>query len=100
MLPILQADNEVHALQLANDTEFGLSSAVFTRDYDRGVRFASGIRVGMSHINDQSVADAAYAPFGGEKNSGIGRINAEWIIDEYTRTHWITLQKRPLPYPF
>jgi acyl-CoA reductase-like NAD-dependent aldehyde dehydrogenase len=46
----------------------------------------------MGHVNDISVADSEYAACGGEKNSGIGRFNAEWIIDEFTRPHWITTQ--------
>lgn len=100
ILPVLKARDEAHALQLAKDTEYGLSSAVFTRDIERCVAFVQRLRVGMSHVNDHPIADAAYAPFGGERNSGIGRFNAEWIIDEYTQTHWITIQKTPASLPF
>ncbi|MCY0386778.1 aldehyde dehydrogenase family protein [Robbsia sp. Bb-Pol-6] len=100
LLPILRARDEAHALELANDTEFGLSSAVFTRDLERGVRFARGIVAGMTHINDISVDDQPNAPFGGEKNSGLGRFNGEWAIEEFTRLHWITLQYAPRDYPF
>jgi acyl-CoA reductase-like NAD-dependent aldehyde dehydrogenase len=100
VLPILKAKDDAHALQLANDSEYGLSCAVFSRDLDRATRFALQIEAGMAHINDQSVADAAYAPFGGEKNSGIGRFNADWIIDEYTRTQWLTIQHGAATLPF
>ncbi len=100
VLPILKARDEAHALELANDTEYGLSSAVFTNDLTRGVRFARGIRAGMTHINDITVDDHPEAPFGGEKNSGLGRFNGEWAIEEFTRTHWITLQTVPRAYPF
>ncbi|WP_343598100.1 aldehyde dehydrogenase family protein [Acinetobacter sp.] len=93
VLPILKARDEAHALELANDTEFGLSSAVCTSNHERGVKFALGIEAGMSHINEISVADHPVAPFGGEKNSGLGRFNGQWIIEEYTTTHWITAQK-------
>ena len=93
ILPVLKADNEAHALQLANDTCYGLSSAVCTADYDRGVEFALQIEAGMTHINSISVADAPNAPFGGEKNSGLGRFNGEWILHEFSRTHWVTTQK-------
>ena len=93
VLPVLKADNEEHALQLANDTCYGLSSAVCTSDYDRGVKFALQIEAGMTHINSISAADAPNAPFGGEKNSGIGRFNGEWILHEFSRTHWVTTQK-------
>jgi Aldehyde dehydrogenase family len=99
VLPVLKARDEAHALQLANDTEYGLSSAVFTRDIERGVAFVQRLRVGMSHVNDQPIADAAYAPFGGERNSGVGRFNAEWIIDEYTRTHCSRSRRRRLVCP-
>lgn len=94
VLPIIKARDEAHALELANATEFGLSSSVYTRDLERGVRFARGIEAGMTHVNNMSVGDQANAPFGGEKNSGLGRFNGHWILDEFTRTHWITVQEQ------
>ncbi len=100
LLPVLKARDERHALELANDTDYGLSSAVFTGDLERGVRFARGIVAGMTHINDITVADQPNAPFGGEKNSGLGRFNGAWAIAEFTRTHWITLQNGRREYPF
>lgn len=100
LLPVIKSRDEAHALQLANDTEYGLSSAVFTGDLERGVRFARGIVAGMTHINGMSVDDQTNAPFGGEKNSGLGRFNGDWAIDEFTRAQWITLQFEPRQYPF
>lgn len=100
VLPIIKSRDEDHALVLANDTEYGLSSAVFTGDLERGVRFARGIVAGMTHINGMSVDDQTNAPFGGEKNSGLGRFNGDWAIDEFTRAQWITLQFEPRQYPF
>ena len=94
VLPIIKARDEVHALELANATEFGLSSSVYTRDLERGVRFARGIEAGMTHVNNMSVGDQPNAPFGGEKNSGLGRFNGQWILEEFTRTHWITVQEQ------
>ena len=91
ILPILKATNEQHALDLANNTEFGLSSAVCTQNIQRGQMFAEKIDAGMSHINGITVADHANAPFGGEKNSGLGRFNGRWIFEEFTRTHWLTI---------
>jgi Aldehyde dehydrogenase family len=76
------------------------SSAVFTRDRARGELFALRIEAGMTHINDHSVADVPTGPFGGEKNSGIGRFGGEWIIRELTRDHWITVRHQPTAYPF
>lgn len=93
VLPIIRAHDEAHALELANATEFGLSSSVYTQDLERGVRFARGIEAGMTHVNNMSVADQPHAPFGGEKNSGLGRFNGHWILQEFTRTHWITAQE-------
>jgi aldehyde dehydrogenase (NAD+) len=100
LLPILKARDEAHALALANDTEYGLSSAVFTRDMERGRRFLLNVKAGMGHVNNISVADSDYAPYGGEQNSGIGRFNAQWVIDEFTRPHWITTQRDPVTLPF
>jgi aldehyde dehydrogenase (NAD+) len=100
VLPIIKARDEAHALELANQSEYGLSSAVFTANLERGVRFARGITAGMTHINDMTVDDQPNAPFGGEKNSGLGRFNGEWAIEEFTRAQWITLQHKPRPYPF
>jgi aldehyde dehydrogenase (NAD+) len=77
-----------------------LSSAVFTRDEARGLRFALGVEAGMTHINDSSVDDTPTGPFGGEKNSGIGRFGGEWILQEFTRDHWITAQHTRRKYPF
>lgn len=66
ILPVLKAQDETHALFLANYTENGLSSAVCTQDYERGWKFALGIEADMTHINDTSVDDQPIAPFGGE----------------------------------
>jgi aldehyde dehydrogenase (NAD+) len=98
--PIIKVRNEAEASQVANDTEYGLSSAVFTQDEGRGLRFALGIEAGMTHINDQPINDLPNAPFGGEKNSGIGRFGGDWIVEEFTTNHWITLQHTPRSYPF
>lgn len=93
VLPVIRARDEAHALELANATPFGLSSSVYTRDVQRGLRFAQGIEAGMTHINNMSVADQPNAPFGGERNSGLGRFNGRWILEEFTRTHWVTVQQ-------
>lgn len=97
---IIKVSGEDEALRLANDTEYGLSSAVFTRDIERGVQFALRIEAGMTHVNDSPVNDLPNNPFGGEKNSGLGRFGGDWIVDEMTSDHWITVQHAPRPYPF
>ncbi|MGY0559396.1 aldehyde dehydrogenase family protein [Luteimonas sp. A277] len=100
LVGIQSARDAEHALELANDSEYGLSSAVFTGDVARGLEFARRVRAGMTHVNDMPVNDDANAPFGGEKNSGLGRFNGDWAIDEFTTDQWITVQTGPRPYPF
>ncbi|MDT4786909.1 4-hydroxybenzaldehyde dehydrogenase (NADP(+)) [compost metagenome] len=100
LVGIQSARDAEHALELANRSEYGLSSAVFTASLERGVQFAQRIHAGMTHVNDIPVNDEPNAPFGGEKNSGLGRFNGDWAIEEFTTDHWITLQHSPRPYPF
>ncbi|PVZ16521.1 MULTISPECIES: aldehyde dehydrogenase family protein [unclassified Pseudomonas] len=100
LVGIQQAEDEAHALALANDSELGLSSAVFTGDLERGARLARRIKAGMTHVNDIPVNDEAHAPFGGEKNSGLGRFNGDWAIEAFTTDHWISVQATPRQYPF
>ena len=100
LVGIQSARDASHALELANSSEYGLSSAVFTRDLAKGLQFAQGIRAGMTHINDMPVNDEANAPFGGEKNSGLGRFNGDWAIAEFTTDQWITVQSATRSYPF
>lgn len=91
--PLICASNEAEALRMANDTQYGLSSSVFTSDEARGQKFALGIEVGMTHINDITVHDYPHVMFGGEKNSGIGRFNGEWVIEEFTTDQFISFQR-------
>lgn len=98
--PIIRARDENEALALANATEYGLSGAVFTRDVERGVRFAQRLEVGMAHVNDHPVNDSPFSPFGGEKNSGIGRFNGGWAVDAFTTEQWLSVQHAPRPAPF
>ena len=98
--PILRARDAADALKIANDTELGLAAAVFTQDVERGLRFAQQLESGMAHINDQPVNDLPYNPFGGEKNSGIGRFNGTWSVAAFTTDQWISVQHTPREYPF
>ncbi|WP_120996109.1 aldehyde dehydrogenase family protein [Stutzerimonas urumqiensis] len=98
--PIMRARDAEDALRIANATEYGLSAAVFTRDLERGVRFARRFESGMCHVNDQPVNDQIFNPFGGEKNSGIGRFNGRWAVDAFTTDQWVTVQHTPRRYPF
>ncbi|MCO6187858.1 aldehyde dehydrogenase family protein [Rhizobium sp. L1K21] len=91
--PVIRAADEREALAFANDTEYGLSSAVITGDEQRGMRFAQGLEAGMTHINDMTIHDFPHVMFGGEKNSGLGRFNGHWIIEEFTTDHLVTVQR-------
>jgi aldehyde dehydrogenase (NAD+) len=96
---LMRFTSEEEVIRIANDTEAGLSSAVFTHDVERGVRVAKRLQVGMTHINDWPVNDEANTAFGGEKESGLGRFGGEWAIAELTTDHWISVQDRPRRYP-
>ncbi len=100
IVPIIGAEDEEDALRLANASRYGLSSAVCGADLDRAVRFAQRVDAGMTHVNDMTVQDEQNMPFGGEKNSGIGRFNGHWVLDEMTRVHWVSVQHEPRRYPF
>ncbi len=100
LAPIIVAHGEDEALRFANMSDYGLSSAVVGTDVERATAFALKIDAGMTHVNDMTVADERNVPFGGEKNSGLGRFNGEWILEEMTRTHWTSVQHEAHPYPF
>ncbi|EHL02158.1 ALDH-like protein [Glarea lozoyensis ATCC 20868] len=88
---LFSVSSEEEALRLANDTEYGLSSAVFTRDLARGLRFARGIESGAVHINGMSVHDETALPHGGVKSSGYGRFGASGL-EEWVRTKTVTFK--------
>ncbi|MEO6361459.1 MAG: aldehyde dehydrogenase [Sphingomicrobium sp.] len=96
---ITRARNEAHAIELANDTEYGLSAAVFTRDTARGLRVAKQIKSGICHVNGPTVHDEAQMPFGGVKASGYGRFGGKAGIDAFTELRWITIETQPGHYP-
>lgn len=97
---LIRFKTDEEAIELANGTEYGLSGALHTRDLQRGIQFAKQVETGMIHINDQSVNDEMNTPFGGEKNSGVGRFGNEFIVDELTTVQWISVQVKPRQYPF
>jgi aldehyde dehydrogenase (NAD+) len=98
VITILKADGEERALTLANDAEYGLTSSVFTRDVERGARFAQRIETGMGYGNDSSVNDEPHVAFGGEKQSGYGRFGGQWALEEFTTDHLVSVQHQRLDY--
>jgi benzaldehyde dehydrogenase (NAD) len=97
---IVRVDGEEEALACANDNEYGLSSAVFSRDVARAMNLARRIESGICHVNGPTVHDEAQMPFGGVKGSGLGRFGGQAGIAEFTDLRWITVQTTPRHYPF
>jgi len=97
---VTKAHDPDHALTLANDSSYGLSSAVLTNDLQLAMRFAYELEAGMVHLNGPTVHDDPRAPFGGVKNSGNGREGGHWSMEELTEIKWITMQQGRRQYPF
>jgi acyl-CoA reductase-like NAD-dependent aldehyde dehydrogenase len=88
---LIEVEDEKEAIRIANDTEYGLASAVFTNDLARGLRIARKIETGAVHINAMSVHDEPSLPHGGVKASGYGRFGTSGI-EEWVKTKTITFQ--------
>ncbi|MGR3936147.1 aldehyde dehydrogenase family protein [Streptomyces sp. BRA346] len=97
---LIPFDGDEEALRIANDTDYGLSGAVHTGDIERGVRLAKRVHTGMIHVNDSTVHDEPIVPFGGEKHSGVGRLNGESMVEDFTTTKWISIQHGRSQFPF
>jgi acyl-CoA reductase-like NAD-dependent aldehyde dehydrogenase len=99
VVAVIRAKDEAQAIALANDTEYGLSASVFTRDTARGLRVARRIKSGICHVNGPTVHDEAQMPFGGTKASGYGRFGGKAGVDSFTELRWITIETQPGHYP-
>jgi acyl-CoA reductase-like NAD-dependent aldehyde dehydrogenase len=97
---VSMADDAEHALALANNTSYGLSSAVLTNNMQVAMRFAMELEAGMVHLNGPTLLDEVVAPFGGVKDSGAGREGGRWSIEEMTEVKWVTIQMGKRQYPF
>ncbi len=98
--PVIRVKGEDEAVRVANDTEYGLSSAVFSRDIGRAMAVAARIEAGICHINGPTVGDEAQMPFGGVKGSGYGRFGGKASIAEFTDLRWMTIEDPGQHYPF
>ena len=96
---VLRARNVDEAVDLANDCEYGLSAAVFSRDITTALSVAQRIDSGICHINSPTVQDEAQMPFGGTKASGLGRFGGKAGIAEFTDLRWISISTRHRHYP-
>ena len=92
--PIIRVKNIDEAIEVANDTEYGLQAGVFTADYASAMRCAQEIEAGTVFINKQSTFRTDNMPFGGFKNSGIGKEGIKYAVDEMTKTKLIGLNLR------
>jgi len=97
--PVVVVADMEEAIAVANDSEFGLSAGIITRDEERGMEVAHRLETGMAHINDSSVNDEAHVPFGGVKNSGMGRQNGRASVEAFSELRWITLDRGGRQYP-
>jgi acyl-CoA reductase-like NAD-dependent aldehyde dehydrogenase len=100
VVSVIRVNGTERAIEVANDTEYGLSAAVFGRDIARAMEVAKRIQSGICHINAPTVHDEAQMPFGGTKASGYGRFGGLAAIDEFTELRWITIQTGKHHYPF
>jgi acyl-CoA reductase-like NAD-dependent aldehyde dehydrogenase len=97
--PVIRVRGIDAAVRVANDTEYGLSAAVFGQDVRRALAVARRIESGICHINGPTVADEPQMPFGGVKASGYGRFGGRAVIEAFTELRWITIEG-PQHYPF
>jgi benzaldehyde dehydrogenase (NAD) len=101
VLAVVPFDSDEEAIALHNASQYGLSVGVITQSLERALHFTGRLRTGIVHINDQSVGDEPWAPFGGRGASGNGSRHggiANW--EEFTQWQWVTVQDRATPYPF
>ena len=96
---VIKAKNAADAIQLANDTRSGLTSAVITNDLQLAMRCALELESGFVHINGSTVHDEPHGPFSGVKDSGMRREGGRWSMDELTQLKWITIQQGEAHYP-
>lgn len=96
---VVRAEDDEDAIRIANDTEYGLSAAVFSRNIPRAINVARRIESGICHVNGPTVHDEAQMPFGGTKASGYGRFGGKAGIDQFTELRWITIETQPGRFP-
>ncbi|NIO70214.1 MAG: aldehyde dehydrogenase family protein [Anaerolineae bacterium] len=98
--PVIPVKDVEEAIAVANDSEYGLSAGVITKDEEKGLYVARHLESGMVHINDASVYDEPHMPFGGVKASGIGRHGGKASIEAFTELRWLSLERGGRHYPF
>ena len=99
VVALIRARDADQAVEIANDSQYGLSAAIFTRDIAKGLMLAKRIKSGICHINGPTVHDEPQMPFGGTGASGYGRFGGKQGIDSFTETRWITVETLPGQFP-
>ncbi len=97
---VMPFDTTEEAIRIANDSAFGLSGAIHTKDVEYGAELAKLIDTGMVHVNGGTIDDEPLVAFGGEKASGVGRLNGRWALEEFTTLKWVSVLHKPRHYPF
>ncbi len=97
---VMPFDSTEEAIRIANDSAFGLSGAIHTKDVEYGAELAKQIDTGMVHVNGGTIDDEPLVAFGGEKASGVGRLNGRWALEEFTTLKWVSVLHKPRHYPF
>ncbi len=99
LVTVIPVDGPDEAVTVANDTDYGLSAAVFSENVPTALELAQRIESGICHVNDTTVHDEPQMPFGGVKASGFGRFGGRAALEEFTELRWITVQSLPREYP-
>jgi aldehyde dehydrogenase (NAD+) len=97
---VIKAQDADDAIKLANNTRYGLTSAVITNDLQLAMRCALELESGSVHINGSTIHDEPHGPFNSVKDSGPGREGGQWSMDELTQLKWVTIQRGHAHYPF
>lgn len=97
---IIRVADDEEAIRVANDTEYGLSAAVYSADIGRAMAVADRIESGICHINGPTVGDEAQMPFGGVKDSGYGRFGGKAGVEAFTSIRWVTIEDPGQHFPF
>jgi aldehyde dehydrogenase (NAD+) len=97
---VIKAKDADDAIRMANDTRYGLTSAVITNDLQLAMRCALELESGSVHINGSTIHDEPHGPFSGVKDSGMGREGGQWSMDDLTTLKWVTIQRGQAHYPF
>lgn len=98
--PVIRVEDAEEAVEVANDTEYGLSASIYTQNVTEALKLAARVKSGICHINGPTVADEPQMPFGGVNSSGWGRFGGKAAIAEFTDLRWLTIEDAKQRFPF